>query len=147
MKYTILLIAATISLYSCHRSKNHVGGPVLSSVPIEDTHWALIEIMGKPVHPKQIQKPISLLLSKANQRVTGSSGCNHYNGSYALDEAIQRISFQKIATTMMACKDMETERSFLKLLEETDHYAISGDTLSLQRAKVAPLARFIAVKQ
>ena len=40
---------------------------------------------------------------------------------------------------------MKTEDDFKKVLEQTDNYTISGENLSLNRAKMAPLAKFKAV--
>jgi len=37
---------------------------------------------------------------------------------------------------------METEREFLQVLETADSYFLKGDTLMLNRARMAPLARF-----
>ena len=43
----------------------------------------------------------------------------------------------------MACPDMTVEQDFLEMLETVDSYAIGSDgTLSLNRARMAPLARF-----
>ena len=46
---------------------------------------------------------------------------------------------------MMACPDMETETQFYKVLEMVDNYYHNNDTLILNKAKMAPLARFVAV--
>jgi heat shock protein HslJ len=43
---------------------------------------------------------------------------------------------------MMACPDMQTESTFLQVLQKVDNYAIKDDTLSLQKARMAPLAKF-----
>jgi heat shock protein HslJ len=55
---------------------------------------------------------------------------------------MNRIKFSKMAATMMACPDMEVEREFLQVLETADNYNLIGDTLVLNRARMAPLARF-----
>jgi heat shock protein HslJ len=40
---------------------------------------------------------------------------------------------------------MELETQFLKVLEMADNYTIAGDNLVLNRARMAPLARFKSV--
>ena len=79
-----------------------------------------------------------------NNRVHGSGGCNTFNGSYELKEG-NRISFSKIASTLMACENMEAEQEFFKVLETADKFNLVGNTLTLNKAKMAPLARFEAV--
>ena len=47
---------------------------------------------------------------------------------------------------MMACPDRrETEAAFMDMLRSIDNFSISDETLSLNRARMAPLARFEAV--
>lgn len=46
---------------------------------------------------------------------------------------------------MMACPGVEGEERFLDVLTRADSYSLRGDTLVLNRARMAPLARFVAV--
>jgi heat shock protein HslJ len=55
------------------------------------------------------------------------------------------ISFSKIASTLMACENMETEQEFFEVLELVDNYLLSADTLFLYKDSLAPLARFETV--
>jgi hypothetical protein len=54
-----------------------------------------------------------------------------------------------MASSMMACLNMEVEEALKKALEMADNYSVSADGkyLSLNRARMAPLARFEAVIQ
>jgi hypothetical protein len=45
----------------------------------------------------------------------------------------------------MACPNLETETHFFKALQMADNYILNGDTLILNKARMAPLARFEAV--
>lgn len=47
-----------------------------------------------------------------------------------------------MASTMMACPNMEEEREFLQVLESADNYNLVGDILELNKARMALLARF-----
>lgn len=112
---------------------------------ITEKYWKLVELYGSKVqHTEMGKRETHMILKAENNRVHGSGGCNTFNGSYELKEG-NRISFSKIASTLMACENMETEAQFFKVLEMADNYFISADTLILNRVKMAPLARFEAV--
>jgi len=77
--------------------------------------------------------------------VSGFGGCNSFGGSYTLDEATLRIRFERMASTLRACvAGMDTEQALHDVLQTTDNYSLAGDQLSLNRARMAPLARFEA---
>jgi heat shock protein HslJ len=115
---------------------------------ITEKYWKLIEINGKPVAPSKtfVREP-SIILKNEGNRVNGHGGCNTLTGSYEIDRTAQRIKFSQMATTMMACINMEVEEELKKALEMTDNYSLSADGkyLSLNRARMAPLARFEVV--
>ena len=66
-------------------------------------------------------------------------------GEYELKEG-NRIQFSKVMSTMMACADMQTEQELAAVLEKADNFSQNGNTMSLNKAKMAPLARFEIVK-
>jgi heat shock protein HslJ len=49
-------------------------------------------------------------------------------------------------STKMFCDQMEVENGFNEALIAADNFTVSGDNLSLNKARMAPLARFKAVK-
>lgn len=109
-----------------------------------EKYWKLIELDGKPV--PALEREPHLILKAADGRVNGFGGCNGFTGSYTLDEARSRISFSRMASTMMACPaGMEVEGAFHAMLRRVDSYSLDGDRLTLNRARMAPLARFQAV--
>ena len=108
-------------------------------------YWKLVEVMGEQVQPKVgLGKEAHIVLKEETNRVQGNGGCNNLMGGYELG-ANNRIRFTQMASTMMACPDMTTEQKFAKALETADGYLLKGDTLILNRARMAPLARFVAV--
>lgn len=112
---------------------------------VVEKYWKLIEINGKEVVPAEHQvKEANMILRIGENRVNGNGGCNSFNGTYVIRNG-NRISFSPMASTMMACMNMDIESQFFKALEMVDNYAVKGDTLSLNRARMAPLARFVAV--
>jgi heat shock protein HslJ len=112
-----------------------------SDTAIAEKYWKLIELNGKPI-TKTIPKEAFFRLSKTI--ISGNSSCNSFTGSFERGPA-NRIRFSKIAGTLMACMNNTTEAPFLALLQKTDSYTLRKDTLTLSRARMAPLARFVAV--
>ena len=109
---------------------------------ITEKYWKLIEINGKQVEATTSREAF-ITLKNENQRVNGNGGCNTLNGTYEITPG-NRIKFSQMATTMMACLNMEIEEGLKKALEMADNYSLSedGKFLSLNRARMAPLARF-----
>jgi len=106
--------------------------------------WKLIELMGKPVtEPETPRQQIHITFVFADMRVSGSAGCNQYFGTFEMP-GNGRIRFSKIGATMMACPEpaMAAEQEFLQMLEMVDNYAATEKTLSLHKARMAPIARF-----
>lgn len=112
---------------------------------ITDKYWKLIELNGQPVTASEsTRKEAHIMFSTEDNRVYGNGGCNSFNGTYEMP-GMNRIRFSKMASTLMACPNMEAEDQFIKVLEMVDNYTVNGDNLSLNKAKMAPLARFEAV--
>lgn len=112
---------------------------------ITEKYWRLIELNGNKIMTPQDRREIHLILKSKDSLVTGFSGCNTFNGTYELNENIGRLNFSKMKSTMMACDNMQTEDMFHKVLVKADTYTIQNDTLSLTKARMAPLAIFQAV--
>jgi heat shock protein HslJ len=120
---------------------------ILTQIPAEGIvgrYWKLVELNGKPL-PSLMRTPW-LTLDAKEGRVSGFGGCNHFSGAYTLDEATLRLSFQQMISTQMACiAGEDVERALYEVLDKMDNYGLTGDQLSLHRARMAPLARFEAV--
>jgi heat shock protein HslJ len=115
---------------------------VATDARIEGRRWQLVELNGQAVQPPQGREGAFLELDRTQARVTGNASCNRFFGSYELT-AGNRLKFApNLASTMMACPELERERAFLDVLARVDNYAIADGVLSLNRARMAPLARF-----
>ncbi|WP_414903104.1 copper resistance protein NlpE N-terminal domain-containing protein [Sphingomonas flavalba] len=111
---------------------------------VTERYWKLVELNGQPV--PALQREPYLILKAEGARMNGFGGCNGFSGSYELDEATARIRFGQVASTMMACTEgMDVESAFHQVLRSVDNYSLNGDHLTLNRARMAPLARFEAV--
>jgi heat shock protein HslJ len=141
---TTCLIAFVFVLGACKTT---------SSLPVQqdgitEKYWKLIEINGKPVVlDASVSREPHLILKVADNRVNGHGGCNTLSGTYEIDKAANRIKFSQMASTMMACINMEVENELKRVLEMVDNYSLSADGkyLSLNRARMAPLAKFEVV--
>jgi heat shock protein HslJ len=144
--YLIMILFTAIVLFSCTAGKQSAKTTLQAdnNYPLTETYWKLTELLGQPVTTDANRKEMFLMLKTEGIRVQGNAGCNSFMGSYTLQEG-NRLSFSQLAGTMMACPDIEKEQQFMKLLPTVDNYAIKGNILSLNRARMAPLARFEAV--
>ena len=117
---------------------------VLYDPTIKEKYWKLIELNGQAVTMGEDQEREAHFMLKSDGRVNGYSGCNALSGIYQLDEGY-RIRFLDMAATMRICPESDKEREFLDVLNTTDNYSHYGDTLTLNKARMAPLAVFHAV--
>jgi heat shock protein HslJ len=147
LKKVFILLVACIALLSCVSTKKST--PVITPTDMNnsltETYWRLTALVGQPiVYADGEKKEMHIILKKEGNRVTGNGGCNSFTGSYMV-QAGNRISFSQLASTLMACANMVKEKEFLDMLPTVDNYAIKGNILSLNKAKMAPLAKFEAV--
>lgn len=109
---------------------------------IEDRRWVLTELRGRPFEAGEDYREAFILLDAETGRISGNTSCNNFFGRYVI-EAGNRIRVAgNLGSTMMACPDMAIEQSFLDVLTVIDNYSVTGDELTLNRARMAPLARF-----
>lgn len=114
-----------------------------SEPSLTETYWKLTELRGKAV--TDFAREPHIILKREDGQVIGTGGCNGMGGTYELKKP-NRIRFLRMMSTMMACaKGMETEQQLHKVLEETDSYTLANGTLQLNRARMAPLAKFVPV--
>lgn len=124
--------------------KQPVPPPDLSGQNVLGVRWRLVELLGQPVPPNSSGKSPFILLNAGDNRVTGFGGCNALSGSFELKIG-NRLRFSDMASTLMACPEMETEQRFFEILALADNFACDGQTLFLHKARMAPLARFEAL--
>lgn len=111
---------------------------------ITEKYWKLVELNGQPV--PALEREPHMILKAEGGRVTGYGGCNSFSGPYTLDEQASRISFGPLVSTQRGCvAGMDVEQAFAEVLGRVDNYSVNGDHLTLNRARMAPLARFEAV--
>lgn len=135
----VVLVLMTFS-QSCKTSKN-ASTTAQNDLTQLEKKWKLTELNGKPVVTSNAAKTPFVKLDLSKKSVTGNGGCNSFHGELEANPN-GRISFTKITSTLMACPDMTLESSLHKVLETADNYSINNGILSLNKARMAPLARF-----
>lgn len=141
--YSLTLSVFMLSVTACNSFKKSSG--TMDNQEITGRKWKLVELAGKPVPDKVNGKEPFLQLEKSSLHYSASGGCNGMGGAFTLP-GNGRIKFEQGVSTMMACENMEIESGLGKALITADNYTINGDNLSLNKARMAPLARFKAVK-
>jgi heat shock protein HslJ len=143
----VLLIFFCINCSPTKKSvnKNDAIKTNVSDSSLTETYWKLIELMGKPVAiTTSGKKEVHIKFRKEGNRVEGFGGCNGFGGKFETKNNFN-ISITNVISTMMACPDLATENELFNVLKTVDNYYIKGDTLSLSKAKMATMARFVAV--
>lgn len=137
----VVLMIAVLALASCSAMKKNSGKPDSdnASATIIGKKWQLIEIGGKAVAGQVNGKVPFLKLEE--KTYSASAGCNGIGGELTFS-ANGKIKFAQGMSTMMACPDMSIEQALSKALITADNYTLSNDILSLNKAKMAPLAKF-----
>ena len=96
--------------------------------PLEGTEWQLIQLGGKSVRPEE--GTFSLRFDAEKQTASGTGACNRFSGRYTAGER-RALRIGPLASTMMACPDMDQERDYTEALEATTHYDMDGPMLLL----------------
>lgn len=109
---------------------------------VEVKRWQLIELYGKPV--EGTPETHYLIFDPEEGRASAKAGCNILMFSYKI-KFEYRIEFTRGISTLMACPD-DLEDQLLQVLDETDNLSTDGTYLSLNKARMAPLARFRAIE-
>lgn len=119
-----------------------LGGCAVTDVPLKETVW--IPVSGSPVQAPATGDGVRAWFSiDRENRLTGNGGVNQIIGSVKTAED-GKLIFNPPATTRMAGPNLPYESAFLKALEETRSYQLSGDTLTLLDQNGKPLAIFKA---
>lgn len=149
--FALLMITVFATSCKCTKDTDSNTNQNLSSTDMDkritDKQWKLVELEGQEVTQVENQnKDQYFMLNTEENRIQGFSGCNTFNGTYELEKG-NRIHFSQLASTMMACPDVDVNESeFLKVFDQADNYNITDDTLILNVGRRAPLAVFTAVK-
>jgi|GEM_PF-1280974 len=151
MKLIILAFCTALVLFtSCNSSKKgksttdtKYGSPAIEiskeHTAMTNTKWELVTLMGQNVSDKQ-----AFITFLDDNTVFGNSGCNSFNGNYEMLPGL-KVSIGQMAATLRACENIAIEKQFMAVLEKADNYSLLNKTMTLNKAKMAPLATFKAI--
>lgn len=94
--------------------------------------WLIAEVNGEAV-PTGMEKQPFIAFDLKEKLIHGNAGCNLMNGGFKTEAAnALSITFPAVASTMMACPDMDTESKIMKALGEVKSFDIlSGGGIGL----------------
>jgi heat shock protein HslJ len=128
----IILMALAVLLVGCSP------GPA-DSLSLEGTRWMLVTLKGEP--PLAGTAPAAEFSA---DQISGSTGCNHYFGAYAVSGS--DITIGNVASTEMWCADpegvMDQEQAFLVALRSAASYRLAGERLELLDAAGSVILAF-----
>lgn len=111
----------------------------------EDKRWQLVELFGRPVAGRA--ETHYLIFHSREGRLEAKANCNVLRSEYKIRNTYQ-LHIKPGASTLMACPDQQNlEQDLARALAQTDNLSVSATTLSLNKARMAPLARFELAKQ
>lgn len=133
------LCAGLLILAACASSSQQTGGGELTG-----NVWVVTELLGESI---LTDTGISIQFT-SDGTLSGSSGCNQYNGKYTASGSTITIN-TPLATTMMACAQpvMDQESVYLKALGDAKSYTVKGSDLTLAGADSKTLINFEAQTQ
>lgn len=86
--------------------------------------WKIVEIKGETL-PAGLEKEPFIVFDLKARRIHGNASCNMINGGIVTEEGNPRsLAFPAIATTMMACPNMDTEKEVLNALNSTKSFDV-----------------------
>jgi heat shock protein HslJ len=146
MRKIIFVIAAFSCMFVINACKSSQNTKENGNKDLVEKYWKLDQIMGTEISDLETKLPKEayITLKAGENRIVGNLGCNGFSGVYELGEG-NRIRFSQVVSTQMMCMDMTVEDKLKQVLTTADSYYVKNDTLILNRARMAPLARFVAV--
>lgn len=142
VKHLLFLSAIVVGLYGCNGGATPTDD---GSAALEANAWRLTEIL---VDPSPIQLPDTLpapIIAKFEKgKVDGFGGCNGFSAQYT--STGDQLSVSGIRSTKMFCEATSAwETSFFQLLENSQTYTVSGETLEIDCGDMGAL-KFVPVK-
>ena len=107
---------------------------------VEDKKWQLVELNGKAVEDSNPEN-YYLIFNSKNRVAKAKANCNSINLGYKIKNELS-VQFSKGIMTLMACPEGSIEQEYMEVLNTVDNLSTDGETLSLNKARMAPLAKF-----
>jgi copper homeostasis protein (lipoprotein) len=109
---------------------------------LEGSRWVLVRIGEEPFMPREGRPEPYIVLQSSTKQVVGHAGCNRLGGAYRIEGS--SLSFGELATTRMACPDLDTEHAFLDALDNVARWKLEDNQLVLLNERNEPLLQLEA---
>ena len=109
---------------------------------VEDKKWRLVEIHGKKVTGDADSHYI--VFHSENNQIEAKAGCNQLTFEYKIKNGLV-LAVTPGISTLMACED-KTEEQLKSVMMEADNISVTEKKLTLNKARMAPLAVFEIVE-
>ncbi len=115
-------------------SKTKNGEAVSNPAYIQGIAWSLAQY-GDPAGLTEARgEPKPAILFQADGKITGSTGCNMFTGTYSINN--DRIQFGSLSPSSNKCATpdpalMEQEQALLLILQQADHFVIEPARLQI----------------
>ena len=110
--YSAAIALASLSIIGCEKPKTDISG-----------EWSLTTINGVKVNEAD---SVYLGFNTKEKRLYGMTGCNRVMGDIILDEG-NKLSFDKLGSTRMACHNDSIERIVLVALPEVSSFSVKDN--------------------
>lgn len=127
--HVLLLALVAMTLAACgsqpSESTRSSDGPVASDHPVVGQRWNLL-LVGTDERLSMPETPHFIVARDG--RVSGSDGCNEFNGRASLDEG-NRIEINELSTTRRGCPQLDDARRITDMMENAYRFLIDHDRL------------------
>lgn len=113
------------------------------NLSVENKRWQLVELFGKKIEGSA--ETHYIIFHSENNKIEAKANCNILSKDYKITNQLQ-LKIEPGISTLMACED-NIEQEFSKMLSTVDNLSVNEETLTLNKARMAPLAKFILVKE
>ena len=127
MKKIILsLIVLSVVTFACKSKKKTTESKKMNITEMTNGEFAVIKINGI----SEIKNNPTMVFDFTSNKISGSSACNHYGGSFTTKE--NDIKFNAMMSTKRYCPEFsKIESSFYKSLAQVTHYEIKDKQIIL----------------
>jgi heat shock protein HslJ len=119
MKKILLATVIILSVVSC----GAISTITKKQPSLVNTKWVLVD--------NTSGKTPTLIVESA--RITGNGGCNNYFSEVVLNSGNGNFVLGNIASTKMACNNMNIEQNYFDVLQQANKYTVKNGILELYK--------------
>jgi heat shock protein HslJ len=127
----ILLITATIMACNGETTEQPEADYTESQFTLLNTEWTLVSVDGRDIRDEDFttDRP-GISFNPDELSIYGSGGCNRFTGTFTLGD-VDGLNLSGIASTRMACPEMETEILYISLMDSVRTFRVDEQTEEL----------------